>query len=213
MLYVFLIVSWEHNHFYSSHQIFQCQKCHDLIGFRILNGFGSNHASHHFFFSIPHCRHAGLLVREKICGHCGNILAPPLLIFFQRVSADVNSKHFFFKCQTVFLGIFLHIWHMNLKGRFFLFRNQVKQAHLSCHGIFLFHCHSIHNLDIYHHFLPPVSRKFVHGSCFDKVFNNLFIHFFSRHPLNEVLKMFKISSFFPFFHNSGNHGFSYAFNG
>src|SRR5699024_12642877 len=61
------------------------------------------------------------------------------------LSANINSKYFFFQSQHCLTPKFSNIWKLNFK-RFFLFLcYKVKQRHPTLYGLFLFLCCLIHN--------------------------------------------------------------------
>ena len=173
------IISWKYNYFHRSHQIFQCDKCHNFIVFRIFDRFFCNHAADDHFRSISHLGQTALFHRIKVRGSCRDILFPDICILFQRMAADIHTKHLFFKCQLAFFRVLSHIRQADLKALFILFSHNIKQTHLTGHRRFFLLIDRIHHLHIDHHKLLSRSAKAVKGSRFDKVFNGPLIHFFS----------------------------------
>ena len=143
----------------------------------------------------------------------GNRSLPLFFILLQRVPADIESQYFFFKSQQIFFSIFRHLWNLNLKSSLILFRCKIKKTDLTCEVFLLFLCGIIHNLSVDHHHLTPIGRKTVKGTCLDKVFYCTLINLMTRHPVDEIRQIFKITSFFPFLNDLFNHRFSYTFNG
>ena len=115
-------------------------------------------------------------------------MLPERFVFFQRMSADVNAKHLFFKSQKLLLVIFSDLRQLNLILALILLAHQIEQCHLPCHTALLFMCDAVHNVCIDHHKLLSCPTQAVKSSGFDEILYRPLIRFFPGQTLNKILQ-------------------------
>ena len=158
--------------------------------------------------AIAHLRPPGLLIRLKISCSRRDHFSPLLLIFFQRVPADINSQHLFFKCEEILPGILPHIRKLDLKFFFLVLSHHIKQCHLSRHRIFLLLVDIVHDLDIDAHELFPCAAQRVQRPGFDQVFDGALVQRLpGGHPCDKILQILEQPELLSLLHDSFDHGF------
>ena len=179
----------------------------------MLDGLACNHAAQNSRLAVPHPGNAGLVIQHEIRRNRRDILFPEVFILRQRVAADVNAQHLFFKGQKLFLFILASLWHPDGK-RFPLSLSQnIKKGHLARHSRFLFLVDLIQDLNIDHHAFLPGSGHAVQRPGFDQIFQNTLVPVLSRQTLDEILKAHKRSSGTALLHKPLDHRLPDALNG
>ena len=107
---------------------------------------------------------SGLFIRLEVRGRRGNDLSPSVLIFLQRMSADIDPQHLLLERQEVLSGIFSDIGETDLEFFLLFFRNHIEERHLSRHGIFLLLIDMVHDLDIDRHELLAGPSERIQGA-------------------------------------------------
>ena len=108
-----------------------------------------------------HLRSSALLIQGKIRGHRCNVLLPAIHIFLQRMAADIDAQHLFFKGKHELLGVLVHIGQFGLEALLFLLAHQVKKGKLAGHHGLLALGHAIHDPCVGYHKLLPVAAEAV----------------------------------------------------
>ena len=181
-----LIIPWEHHDFHSSHEILQGEKRHNLVCLCILYCLIHDHTAADHLLPISYMGKSRILIGLEVrSGRC-DILPPALLVFLQRMAADIYAQHFLLKGELHLLRILSHIRKLHLKFLLLFLPNEVEEAHLTADGILILSRHIIHDLQINHHKLAPCASQPVERAGLDKVLNVALIDILAADALQKI---------------------------
>ena len=125
-LYI-LIYRREYNDFYGTIQVFQRNKCHILIIFCKFGCDITNKTTDNIMLPVSYDCTSAFLIRFEICRSGSCLLLNGIHIFFQWMTADINTKHIFFKCKFLRIVILPNIRILHLIFFFLFFGKEIKQ--------------------------------------------------------------------------------------
>ncbi len=121
----------------------------------------------------------------------GNILPPFLFIFFQRMTADVHTQHFFFKCKLRSFLVFSYIRKLT-SNSFFCSSSTISNRDICpLMEYFCLLCHLIQDLYINDHKLLSGSRRLSNAPDLIKFSIVTFIDFLSDKTFQKILQITK----------------------
>ena len=167
MLFMFLVDLREDQSFNGSDHVFQIDKCHQLVCLSGLHFLRCDHASD-CHDGIVLDNGLSVFIDNEIRSSGCHIFLPEILVFFHRMTADINAQRFLFICQQFFFFIFTDRRHRDLKAALLLFTHKIEKAQLTLKtGLLLFRL-TFQKIRSNDPFLLSGSRKRIQCTGFDE---------------------------------------------